>query len=48
MRTASWLTTPPPKQKPIAPSLPVQSGSDFSHSRGGDEILLHLGPVDLL
>src|SRR5262245_39458747 len=26
------LTTPPPKQKPTAPSLPVQSGRDFSHA----------------
>ena len=32
MRTASLLTTPPPKQKPIAPSLPVASGRAFSHS----------------
>ena len=31
MRTASMLTMPPPKQKPTAPSLPVQSGRDFSH-----------------
>ena len=32
MRTASLLTTPPPKQKPMAPILPVQSGRDFSHT----------------
>ena len=47
MLTASLLTTPPPKQKPIAPSLPVESGRDFEPFGGGGEIRLHLGRIDL-
>ena len=32
MRTASALAMPPPKQKPVTPSLPVLSGRAFSHT----------------
>jgi hypothetical protein len=32
MRTASELEMPPPKQKPVTPSLPVLSGRPFSHT----------------
>ena len=38
---------PPPKQKPIAPSLPSTRGRAFSHCAGRDEVLEHLRTVHL-
>src|SRR5428012_24875 len=38
--TANWLTTPPPKQKPTAPSLPVLSGRCLLYTSDAADDLL--------
>ena len=47
MRVARVLATPPPKQNPIAPSLPVQSGRAFSQGAAATKSSVIFGAIQL-
>ena len=47
MRTASELATPPPKQKPTAPTLPVDCGCALSQPAAATKSAIIFGAVDL-